>query len=318
MAVRATVAPAANSITLIIAPVTEERPTLHALDERERGDVVEMDELRLHRGVSEYSHRDIRAAADRSRDRIAIVTPMAVLETDLLREQAYVDGAWVDADSGATFPVIDPATGATIAEVPRMGAAETRRAIEAAQRALPAWKHRTAKDRARVLRRLADLMMERGDDLATLLVREQGKPLLEAKAEIGYAASFYEWFGEEAKRLDGASSRSRCPTGGSSCSRGDRRHCRHHTVELPRRDAHAQVRSRPRRRLHDGAQARRADAAHRARDRRARRGGRRAAGRLLDRHRRRGRCPLDRRRDDLEPARPQARLHRARPRSGSS
>ena len=84
-----------------------------------------------------------------------------------------------------------------------MGAAETRRAIEAAQRALPAWKHRTAKDRARILRRLADLMMEHVDDLAALLVREQGKPLFEAKAEIAYAASFYEWFGEEAKRLDG-------------------------------------------------------------------------------------------------------------------
>ena len=128
---------------------------------------------------------------------------MTALETDLLRDQAYVDGAWVDADSGATFPVVDPATGATIAEVPRMGAAETRRAIEAAQRALPGWKHRTAKDRARILRRLADLMLERADDLAALLVREQGKPLFEAKAEIGYAASFYEWFGEEAKRLDG-------------------------------------------------------------------------------------------------------------------
>ena len=128
---------------------------------------------------------------------------MTALETDLLRDRAYVDGAWIDADSGATFPVLDPATGATIAEVPRMGAAETRRAIEAAQRALPSWKHRTAKDRARILRRLADLMIERSDDLAALLVREQGKPLFEAKLEIGYAASFYEWFGEEAKRLDG-------------------------------------------------------------------------------------------------------------------
>ncbi len=134
--------------------------------------------------------------------RIGIFVPSA-LETDLRRNQAYVDGAWVDADSGATFPVVDPATGETIAEVPRMGAMETRRAIEAAQRALPGWKHRTAKDRARILRRLSDLMMERIDDLSALLVREQGKPLFEAKAEIGYAASFYEWFGEEAKRLDG-------------------------------------------------------------------------------------------------------------------
>ena len=128
---------------------------------------------------------------------------MQSIATDLLRDRAYVDGAWVGADSGATFPVVDPATGIVIAEVPRMGAAETRRAIEAAQRALPAWKHRTAKDRAQILRRLADLMIARSDDLATLLVREQGKPLPEARAEIAYAASFYEWFAEEAKRLDG-------------------------------------------------------------------------------------------------------------------
>jgi succinate-semialdehyde dehydrogenase/glutarate-semialdehyde dehydrogenase len=128
---------------------------------------------------------------------------MAALETDLLRDRAYIDGAWADADSGATFPVVDPASGETIANVPRLGAAETRRAIEAAQRALPAWKHRTARDRAGILRRLADLMLERADDLAALLVREQGKPLAEAKTEIAYAASFYEWFAEEAKRLDG-------------------------------------------------------------------------------------------------------------------
>jgi len=129
---------------------------------------------------------------------------MAVLENDLVRRQAHLGGAWVDADSGATFPVENPATGETIAEVPRLGAAETKRAIEAAQHALPAWKNAPAKERARVLRRLADLMTERADDLAALLVTEQGKPLAEAHAEIAYAASFYEWFGEEAKRLDGA------------------------------------------------------------------------------------------------------------------
>ena len=128
---------------------------------------------------------------------------MTAIETDLLRDRAYIDGAWVSADSGATFPVIDPATGETITNVPRLGAAETRRAIEAAQRALPAWKHKLAKDRARILRRLADLMMDNADGRAALLVREQGKPLVEAKLEIAYAASFYEWFGEEAKRLDG-------------------------------------------------------------------------------------------------------------------
>ncbi len=128
----------------------------------------------------------------------------SAVASDLLRSQAYVDGAWVDARDGRVFPVVNPATGDTIAHVPRLGAAETRRAIEAAQRALPAWRHRTAKDRARVLRRLADLMLERADELAALLVLEQGKPLAEAHAEIAYAASFYEWFGEEAKRLDGS------------------------------------------------------------------------------------------------------------------
>jgi len=129
---------------------------------------------------------------------------VTAVESDLLRRQAYVDGRWVDADSGATFAVVNPATGETVAEVPRMGAAETRRAIEAAHRALPAWKGKPAKERARVLRRLADLMAEHADGLAALLVTEQGKPLAEAQVEIAYAASFYEWFGEEAKRLDGA------------------------------------------------------------------------------------------------------------------
>ena len=158
--------------------LAEQRPALDALDQGERGDVVEVDELRLHRAEVSHRHLSGRARA------IAIVTRMTALETDLLRDRAYIDGAWVGADSGATFPVIDPATGAVLADVPRMGAAETRRAIEAAQRALPAWKHRTARDRAQVLRRLADLMLDRADDLATLLVREQGKPFVEAKLEI--------------------------------------------------------------------------------------------------------------------------------------
>ena len=195
-------------------PFAEKGTACDALGEGERLDVFEAGELHIH----DHQYRIVPAPSGIARLRrgmfggrdrfelvpaIAIVRRMTALETDLLRDQAYIDGAWVDADSGATFPVVDPATGATIADVPRLGAAETRRAIEAAQRALPGWKHRTAKDRARILRRLADLMMERSDDLAALLVREQGKPLLEAKAEIGYAASFYEWFGEEAKRLDG-------------------------------------------------------------------------------------------------------------------
>jgi succinate-semialdehyde dehydrogenase/glutarate-semialdehyde dehydrogenase len=128
---------------------------------------------------------------------------MVAIASDLLRRQAYVDGAWVDADSAETFSVHDPATGETLAEVPRMGAMETRRAIAAAERAYPAWRGLTAKERARLLRRLADLMLDRRDELAALLVAEQGKPLAEAVAEVDYAASFYEWFGEEGKRVYG-------------------------------------------------------------------------------------------------------------------
>jgi succinate-semialdehyde dehydrogenase/glutarate-semialdehyde dehydrogenase len=106
-------------------------------------------------------------------------------------------------DSGETFPVLDPATGETIAEVPRMGVAETRRAIARAEEALPAWRALLAKDRARILRRWSDLMLEHEDELAHLLTTEQGKPLAESRLEVQYAASFYEWFGEEAKRVYG-------------------------------------------------------------------------------------------------------------------
>jgi len=132
-----------------------------------------------------------------------IVCRVTAVELPLIRRQGFIDGSWVDADSGATFSVTNPATGDVVAEVPRMGAAETRRALAAAERALPAWKQRTAKDRARILRRLADLMLEHEDDLARLMVVEQGKPLAEARVEVAYAASFYEWFGEEAKRVYG-------------------------------------------------------------------------------------------------------------------
>jgi succinate-semialdehyde dehydrogenase / glutarate-semialdehyde dehydrogenase len=106
-------------------------------------------------------------------------------------------------DDGAEFPVDDPATGETIATVPRMGAAETERALRAAEEALPAWRGLLAKERARILRRWADLMMENEDGLARLLTTEQGKPLAESRVEIAYAASFLEWFGEEGKRVYG-------------------------------------------------------------------------------------------------------------------
>jgi len=121
----------------------------------------------------------------------------------LLRQQAYVDGAWVNADGGATREVLNPATGARLGTVPDMGAAETRRAIEAAHRAFPGWAARTAKDRAAALRRWYELMMANQDDLAVLMTAEQGKPLAESKGEIAYAASFIEWFAEEGKRLYG-------------------------------------------------------------------------------------------------------------------
>jgi succinate-semialdehyde dehydrogenase / glutarate-semialdehyde dehydrogenase len=123
--------------------------------------------------------------------------------TDLIRSQAIIGGHWCDADDGATIAVADPATGEIIAHVPRMGAAETRRAIDAAQTALPGWRAKTAGERARILRRLFDLMMMHQDALGELLSREQGKPLAEAKGEIGYSASFIEWFAEEGKRAYG-------------------------------------------------------------------------------------------------------------------
>jgi succinate-semialdehyde dehydrogenase/glutarate-semialdehyde dehydrogenase len=127
----------------------------------------------------------------------------ALRDRGLLRDRGYIDGEWVEADSGETIAVDDPATGTTVAEVPRMGVEETRRAIEAAERAQPAWRAMTAKDRARIIRRIADTMVERQDDLAALLTAEQGKPLAEAKGEILYAASFFEWFAEEGKRVYG-------------------------------------------------------------------------------------------------------------------
>ncbi|MCR9220642.1 MAG: NAD-dependent succinate-semialdehyde dehydrogenase [Alphaproteobacteria bacterium] len=112
-------------------------------------------------------------------------------------------GKWSDADGGATFPVTNPATGEVIANVARCGAAETRRAIEAAAGAWPAWRAKTAKERAAILRRFFELMMENQRDLAMIMTVEQGKPLAESMGEIVYAASFVEWFGEEAKRAYG-------------------------------------------------------------------------------------------------------------------
>ncbi|GLK90418.1 NADP-dependent succinate-semialdehyde dehydrogenase [Pseudomonas turukhanskensis] len=128
---------------------------------------------------------------------------MKLNNPELFREQAYIDGQWLAADSGATITVTNPSTSAVVGHVPRMGGSETRRAIEAAERALPAWKALSAKERASKLRRWFDLMIEHQDDLAQIMTLEQGKPLAEARGEIVFAASYIEWYAEEGKRVYG-------------------------------------------------------------------------------------------------------------------
>jgi succinate-semialdehyde dehydrogenase/glutarate-semialdehyde dehydrogenase len=121
----------------------------------------------------------------------------------LFRQQCYIDGVWADADSGETITVSNPANGEAVGTVPRMGADETRRAIEAAEAAFPAWRAKTAKERSDILRRWFELMMEHQDDLAQIMTLEQGKPFEEARGEIVYGASYVEWFSEEARRIYG-------------------------------------------------------------------------------------------------------------------
>jgi succinate-semialdehyde dehydrogenase/glutarate-semialdehyde dehydrogenase len=128
---------------------------------------------------------------------------MQITDQGLFRTQAYIDGKWCDADSGETHPVLNPANGETIAEIAKCGTAETRRAIEAAERAQVEWRQRSAKERAAILRRWFELMMEHQEDLAQILTAEQGKPLAEARGEIAYGASYIEWFAEEGKRVYG-------------------------------------------------------------------------------------------------------------------
>ncbi|HWW46453.1 MAG TPA: NADP-dependent succinate-semialdehyde dehydrogenase [Xanthobacteraceae bacterium] len=124
-------------------------------------------------------------------------------DPSLLRDTCYVAGKWIAADSGKTITVTNPANGATVGTVPSMGADETRRAIEAADAALPAWRAKTAKERGAILRRWFDLMLANQEDLAVLMTAEQGKPMTESRGEIAYAASFLEWFAEEGKRIYG-------------------------------------------------------------------------------------------------------------------
>jgi len=131
----------------------------------------------------------------------ARTTDLGLSDPRLFRQSCYVDGAWLDSDR--TIDVDNPATGDILGTVPRLGAADTRRAIEAAAGALPEWRARTAKERAAVMRRWFDLMLANQGDLARLMTLEQGKPLAESLGEVVYAASFFEWFGEEAKRIYG-------------------------------------------------------------------------------------------------------------------
>ncbi len=121
----------------------------------------------------------------------------------LLRSQLYIDGQWVDADSGATMPVLNPATREEIVSIPNAGADETRRAIEAADRAFGSWRHVVAKERSAVLKRWYQLIMDNQEDLAQLMTAEQGKPLAESRGEVAYGAAFVEWFAEEGRRVYG-------------------------------------------------------------------------------------------------------------------
>jgi len=124
-------------------------------------------------------------------------------DASLLRSQCYINGEWLDADGGETIDVTNPATGDVIGTIPKMGADETRRALEAAEAAMPGWRAKTAGERAKILRNFFNLMMANQEDLGRLMTAEQGKPLAEAKGEIAYAASFIEWFAEEGKRAYG-------------------------------------------------------------------------------------------------------------------
>src|SRR5690606_5817393 len=156
---------------------------------------------RRHAGPGCGAHR--RAARGGYRLTLFRGSSMQLGDSRLLRQQAYIDGAWTDAADGSRFEVRNPADGSVLASVPDMGAAETRRAIEAAAAALPAWRARTAKERSAILRKWFELIMANQEDLAVLMTSEQGKPLTESRGEVAYGAAFIEWYAEEAKRIYG-------------------------------------------------------------------------------------------------------------------
>ncbi len=132
-----------------------------------------------------------------------MTTPLSLADPQLLQTRAFINGQWVNADDGATLAVTNPASGEVIAEVAKVGVAETARAIAAAEAAMRDWRKQPAKARAQLMRRWYDLMMEHQEDLARIMTAEQGKVLAESRGEIAYGASFIEWFGEQAKRIDG-------------------------------------------------------------------------------------------------------------------
>jgi succinate-semialdehyde dehydrogenase / glutarate-semialdehyde dehydrogenase len=145
----------------------------------------------------------LKASVRFSQETAVMTTTLSLQDPDLFRQQAYIGGRWCDAESGATIEVNNPASGEILGTVPRMGANETWRAIEAAKDAFSDWSQRPAKERTNLMRRWYDLIMANVDDLGALMTAEQGKPLAEAKGEVAYAASFIEWFAEEAKRIYG-------------------------------------------------------------------------------------------------------------------
>uniref|UniRef100_C6E2R0 Succinic semialdehyde dehydrogenase n=1 Tax=Geobacter sp. (strain M21) TaxID=443144 RepID=C6E2R0_GEOSM len=128
---------------------------------------------------------------------------LVLKDSNLFQQLCYINGAWTGADSGETIDVTNPATGEKLGTIPKMGGAETRRAIEAANAAFPKWRSKTAQERSTILRRWSELLLEHQEDLAVLMTAEQGKPLAESRGETVYAASFLEWFAEEAKRIYG-------------------------------------------------------------------------------------------------------------------
>ena len=209
-------------------------------------------------------------------------------DPSLFREQCYIDGAWVDADDRSTVEVRDPASNERIGTVPKMGAAETRRAIEAADRAFRSWRHTTAKERAGLLRKWFDLMMANQEDLAILMTREQGKPLTELRGEIAYGAAFVEWYrrGSQARvRRHDPGAGELAPDHGVQAA--GRRVRRDHALELPERHDHEEVRAGAGGGLHRGGEARELHAVLGAGTGRAGRARRHPEGRVQRGHRRR-------------------------------